>query len=89
MTEEKVTQTAEEQNLISLRDSLPYQYAAIICRRIKSRKDIVEPITAQQVRLVFLDEIQNPDIIKPVLQEAWKLHEEMKEIKAMKGKKIS
>ena len=57
--------------LEAIRNALPYRYATTIASKI-------EGVTPRDVRRVFSGQLKKPAIVLPVLEEAWRLYEEIK-----------
>ena len=81
ISEKEEAKTNEKATLADLRKALPYQYATIIANKL-------ENISAMQVRLVFYDQITDPTIVVTVLEEAWRLYEEVKKAKTLREKAV-
>lgn len=77
--------TSVRSDLSDLRSKLPYQYASIIEKALKARKDSEGlNLTRSQIRLAFYGQIKNPNVVIPVLEETQVLLEKMKKVEELK-----
>lgn len=64
------------QKYLKLREKLPHRYGKIIAERLDN-------ITPAQVKLVFIEHIKDPEIVKKIISEAFKIISETEEIEKM------